>query len=89
MTAIFKWIITYAIIRALIAIGFGIVTYGAVLYALNNAISYAKSAYNSMPAEVLQFLGLAGIPEVLGILCGAVVARATLQFARKLTLLPT
>lgn len=87
MTAILQWIITYAIVKALLSIGFGIVTYGAVIYAINNAISYAKTAYNGMPVVVLQFLAIAGVPEFLGILCGAVVARASLQFVKKIALI--
>lgn len=88
MAAILKWIITYAIVRALIAIGIGVVTYGAVIAAIATAIGYAKTAYNSMPGEVLQFLALAGMPEFLGIICGAVIARTSLQFARRLAMLP-
>ena len=52
MGAILKYIMMYAIIRAVVALGFGIVTYGAILYALNNAINEIRTAYNSMPAEV-------------------------------------
>lgn len=87
MTAIIQWIITYAIVKALLSIGFGVITYGAVIYAINNAISYAKTAYNGMPFAVLQFLAIAGVPEFLGILCGAVVARASLQFVKKIALI--
>lgn len=86
MAAILQFIVTYAIIKALLSIGFGILTYGAVIYAINNAIEYAKLAYNGMPVAVLQFLAIAGVPEFLGILCGAVVARTSLQFAKKLAL---
>ncbi|MFT4243633.1 MAG: DUF2523 domain-containing protein [Acidovorax sp.] len=87
MTAILQWIITYAIVRALISVGIGIVTYGAVIAAITNAISYAKTAYNTLPVEVLQFLAIAGIPEFLGIICGAVIARASLQFVKRLALI--
>lgn len=86
ITKILGWIFTYAIIRALVSIGFGVVTYGAVIYALNNAVNYARDAYNGLPADTLSFLALAGVPEVLGIICGALIARATLQFAKKITL---
>lgn len=84
MAAFLKWVITYAIVKALASIGIGIVTYGAVLYAINNAISYVKQAYNGIPVETLQFLAIAGMPEFLGIICGAIVARASLTFAKKL-----
>ena len=87
MTQILGLIATYAIVRALLSIGIGIVTYGAVIYAIKEALSHAKGAYNQMPSEVLSFLAIAGIPEFLGIICGAVVARMTLQFVKRLAFL--
>lgn len=86
MTKILQWLITYAIIRAMVSIGLGIVTYGAVIYAIKNAINAAKSAYNTMPGQVLNFLALAGVPEALGIICGAVIARTTLVFVKRIAL---
>mgnify|MGYP002657646073 FL=1 len=74
----------YAIIRAVVALGFGVVTYGAVLYALNRAINEARISYNSLPGELLNFLAIAGVPEVMGILLGAVVAAASLRFAKRI-----
>ena len=84
MGAILKYIMMYAIIRAVVAIGFGIVTYGAILYALNNAINEIRSAYNSMPAEVLQFLAIAEVPKAVGIVLGAMVAAASIRFAKRI-----
>lgn len=84
MGAILRYLMMYAIIRAVVALGFGVVTYGAVLYALNRAINEAKIAYNSLPGELLNFLAIAGVPEVMGILLGAVVAAASLRFAKRI-----
>lgn len=84
MGAILRYLMMYAIIRAVVALGFGVVTYGAVLYALNRAINEAKIAYNSLPGELLSFLAIAGVPEVMGILLGAVVAAASLRFAKRI-----
>lgn len=85
MANILIWVIRFAIIKAAISIGFGIVTYGAVLFAINQAVDHAKVAYNSLPGEALQFLAIAGVPECMGIMLGALVASATLKFAKKLT----
>ena len=63
MSAIFKLIITYAIVRVIAAIGFAVITYGGVTYALNRAISEIQTSYNSLPSEILQFLAIAGVPE--------------------------
>lgn len=84
MGAILRYLMMYAIIRAVVALGFGVVTYGAVLYALNRAINEAKIAYNSLPGELLQFLAIAGVPQVMGIFLGAVVAAASLRFAKRI-----
>lgn len=82
--AILKYLFMYAIIRAVVSLGFGIVTYGAVIYALNRAVDEAKLAYNSMPTEVLQFLAIASVPQCMGILLGACIAAASLRFARRI-----
>ncbi|WP_120969294.1 DUF2523 domain-containing protein [Comamonas sp. lk] len=84
MSQIISLIIKFALIRFLISIGVGVVTYTAVIVAINNFLSYAKAAYNSMPVQVLNFLAIAGVPEVLGILTGAVIARVSLQFVKRL-----
>lgn len=84
MGAILKYIMMYAIIRAVVSIGFGVVTYGAVLYAMNRAIDEAKIAYNSLPGELLQFLAIAGIPQCMGIMLGACIAAASLRFAKRI-----
>lgn len=55
--------------------------------AINNAIAYLKAGYNSMPVEVLNMLAIAGVPDVLGIITGAVVARMSLQFIKRVALL--
>ena len=84
MAAILRYLMMFAIIRALVALGFGVVTYGAVMYALYRAINEAKIAYNSLPGELLNFLAIAGVPQVMGILLGAVVAAASLRFAKRI-----
>lgn len=87
MAMILQWIITYAVIRVLVSVGIGIITYGAVIVAITNAIGYAKDAYNGMPIQIVNFMAIAGIPEFLGIICGAAIARASLQFAKRLALI--
>lgn len=84
MGALLKYLMMYAIIRAVVSIGFGVVTYGAVLYAINRAIDEAKISYNSLPGEVLQFLAIASVPQCIGIMLGAVIAAASLRFAKRI-----
>lgn len=87
MSQIIGLIIKFALIRFLISLGFGIISYTAVMTAINNAIAYLKTAYNSLPVEVLNMLAIAGIPEVMGIITGALVARMSLQFIKRIALL--
>ena len=65
MSAILGLIIKFAIVRAIIGIGIGVITYGAVIWAIQNAIQQLKSAYNSMPFEILNFLAIAGMDDFL------------------------
>lgn len=87
MSTLISLIIKFALIRFLISLGFGIISYTAVMTAINNAIAYMKAGYNSMPFEVLNMLAIAGVPEALGIITGAVTARMTLQFVKRIALL--
>ncbi len=84
MGAILKYIMMYAIIRAVVALGFGIVTYGAILNSLHNPINEIRTVYNTPPAEVLQFLAIAEVPKAVGIFLGATVAAASIRFAKRI-----
>jgi len=84
MSQILGLIIKFALIRFLISLGVGVVTYTAVILAINNFLSYAKAAYNSMPTTTLNFLAIAGVPEFLGIVTGAIIARISLDFVKRI-----
>ena len=62
-------------IRALIAIGFTAVSFAGVTTASNALISIAQTAWAGMPLTALQLASLSGIPECLGMVLGAYVAR--------------
>lgn len=84
LAPLIQLLITYAIVRAVASIGFAVLTYGAVIYALNSAIQQVKTSYNNMPSAVLQFLGLAGVPDFFGIVLGAVVFVISIRFMKSL-----
>lgn len=84
LAAFIAIVLKIALIRWLISLGLGIVSYTAVIYAINQAISYAKTSYNSLPLEALNMLAIAGVPEVMGIITGAIIANVTLQFAKRI-----
>lgn len=87
MGKILQWIIGYAIVRAAVHIGVGVATYGGVVYAITSFIGYARDAYSGLPVATLQFAALAGVPEFLAIICGAVIARMSIQFTKRLALI--
>lgn len=62
-------------IRAIIALGFTAVSFGGVTLASNALITLAQSYWSGMPLIALQLASLSGIPESLGMVLGAYVAR--------------
>ena len=69
------------VIRALIALGIGTVTFTGVTVALQGLIDIATTNWASMPSAVLALASLAGIPQCLGIVCGAFVAKVAMWAA--------
>ncbi|NSL54915.1 DUF2523 domain-containing protein [Uliginosibacterium aquaticum] len=70
--------------RALIAVGIGAVSYAA-LSSLSDAVTgYVVGYYGQLPANIAQLLGLGGIPQAIGIVLSAFVARAAMMAASKL-----
>lgn len=78
-------VLVFALFKTLATLGFGFLVGTAVIVFINQAIGYAKAAYNNLPTDMLQLLAVAGVPEVLGILCGAIIASAGLQFLKRFT----
>lgn len=89
MSVILKLIITYAIVRVIAAIGFAVITYGGVTYALNRAIHEIQTSYNSLPSEILQFLAIAGVPQFLGIILGAITFVSAIRFMKSIVYVGT
>ncbi|OIR10938.1 hypothetical protein GALL_71060 [mine drainage metagenome] len=62
-------------VRVIIALGFTAVTFTGVTVTANALISTAQSNWTAIPVAVLQLASLSGIPEFLGMIFGALVAR--------------
>lgn len=73
-----------AVKRALIALGIGVVSYGAVSVALASALTAARSAWGGLGGEALQLVQLAGVNTAASIMAGALIARVGLQFTKRL-----
>ena len=78
----------YLAARVLMALGIGTLTYGSVLILLNQLFVQAQGFYNNIPSIALQLLNLAGFGDALGILMGAVLARAAFIFLPKFGVIP-
>lgn len=61
--------------------GFTAVTFTGIQALVNGLISMAQTNWSAMPAAVLQLASLSGVPESLGMICGAYVARVGLWVA--------
>lgn len=62
-------------VRVITALGMGLVTFTGVTAAFQGLIGYAQTNWSAMPSSVLALSSIAGIPEGLGIIAGAMVAR--------------
>lgn len=73
--------------RGAAALGFGLVTFVGLDLAVAGLISQAREAYNGLPADLLGYLGHAGVGHAASIVCGAITARVVLAATKSMTLL--
>lgn len=73
------------VLRALTMLGIGTLTFTGVTVALNGLITMAQNNWASVPSDVLALGSIAGIPECLGIIAGAFVARTGMWVALSAT----
>lgn len=81
---IFAWLLTALgpiVVRAVIALGFTAVTYTGVTALVTSLVTTAQTNWASMPATVLQLATLSGIPQVMGMIFGAYMARVAMWAA--------
>lgn len=65
-------------VKVIVALGFTAMTFTGVQALVNSLITSAQGNWSAMPAAVLQVASLSGVPESLGMICGAYVARVGL-----------
>jgi len=73
------------VIKALIALGIGTLTFTGVVGALDGLILMAQNNWSGVSAVVVQLSALAGIPECLGIITGAMSSRVAIWAAASAT----
>ncbi len=68
-------------LRVMAALGFVAVTFTGVVELTNQLVEAAVDNWSAIPSAVLQLVSLSGIPEVLGLLFGALTARVAMWAA--------
>lgn len=69
------------VLRALVVLGIGTITFTGVAASLQGLIDLAVQNWAGVGSDVLALSGLAGIPQALGIICGAMTARVGMWVA--------
>lgn len=72
------WIISIAgpfIIKALTAVGISVLTFTGVTSALQALIDQATNNWAGISSDILALSSIAGIPQSIGIICGAMTSR--------------
>lgn len=64
--------------KVLLGLGIGWISYSGATLLMSNVIAQVQGAWGGMTGTMLQIASLAGIPESLGIICGALTARVAL-----------
>ena len=68
-------------VRVLSVLGLSVVTFTGVSTVVSDLIASAQSSWSALPSAVIGLASLAGVPVALGMVCGAMVARASLWAA--------
>lgn len=69
------------VLRILTILGVGTMTFTGVTVALQGLIDMATTNWSSLPSDILALASIAGIPQCLGIIAGAYVARVGMWVA--------
>ncbi|UYB72938.1 DUF2523 domain-containing protein [Aeromonas veronii] len=80
------WLLSIAgpiVTRVLIQLGVGVVSYAAVVAAVNTLISRARGNYDNLPSDILQVFAIAGFNDAFGIVVAAIMARLSIQVSKR------
>ena len=81
---IFAWLMTALgplVVRAVVALGFTAVTFVGVTAIMEQLLKMAQDYWAALPLSVLQLATLCGIPQCLGMIFGAYMARVAMWAA--------
>lgn len=74
------------VVRALISLGFGVVSFTGFTALLTLIRNQIQTNLNGLPADAVSILFLAGVPQAIGIILSALVARVALAQTKKIQL---
>lgn len=75
------WIVSLVgpvVARVLAQLSIAVVTYKGLDVAIKSLLSYARSSWSGMPADVAAYIAISGINTALSIVAGAIFARVAL-----------
>jgi hypothetical protein len=69
------------VLRVLTVLGLGTITFTGVVASLQGLIDIAMTNWSQIPADILMLASLCGVPQAVGIICGAMTARVGMWVA--------
>ena len=75
------WIVSLVgpvVARALAQLSIAVVTYKGLDVAIKSLLSYARTSWSGIPADIAAYIAMSGINTALSIVAGAIVARVAL-----------
>lgn len=76
------WIARGLIVKFLVGLGVGLVTYNTMGYFTDMALGYVHTNVQGLPSDIANLLAIARIPEALSVLASAWTARAVIISGR-------
>lgn len=76
------WIVSSALAKIFLVTGLGVFSYHYVSDFVSDARAEVIANYNSLPADVIAVISLAGIPEGLSVLLSSLTIAGTIKAAK-------
>lgn len=76
------WVFSSFLLKLTAVLGVGIVTYKTLYTLVESFLDLIQPALNGLPAYILDIITIAGAPEALSVVSGAVITRAAFNSAR-------
>lgn len=76
------WVLSSFLLKLSAVLGMGIITYKTLYALVTKFLDLIQPALNGLPAYILDIVTIAGMPEALSVVCGAIITRAAFNSAR-------